>query len=74
MQQTIIENCQKFSPKELEILRLISEGHSSFEIGKKLFLSVDTIKSYRKKLMIKFQARNVAGMIRRAIEQRILVF
>ncbi len=74
MQQTSTENRPQFSPKELEILRLISEGYSSLEIGKKLFLSVDTIKSYRKKLMIKFQARNVAGMIRRAIEQKIILF
>lgn len=41
------------SERELEVLKLIVEGHSNPEIGEKLFLSTNTVKTYVKGIMNK---------------------
>ncbi len=42
------------------------------EIAHDLFLSLETIRSHRKNIMVKLNAINTAGMIRKAYEQGIL--
>ena len=54
--------------REEQILHLISQGYSSKEIADLLYLSFETIKTYRYRLTNKFEARNVAHMIRIAAE------
>ena len=44
---------ESFSPRELEVLRLISNGLSNREIAQKLFLSIETIKWYNKQVYTK---------------------
>ena len=56
------------SPREMEILYLISIGFTTGEIASKLFVSVETIRTHRKHLLEKFNARNMAGLVRRAFE------
>lgn len=51
------------SPREKEILVLISLELTTNEIARKLFLSHETIKSHRRNLFLKFGAKNVAGLI-----------
>ncbi|MFV0390864.1 MAG: response regulator [Paludibacteraceae bacterium] len=58
--------------RESEILRLIIDGHTNAEIADKLFLSVETVNSYRKNLLIKLNARNTAVMVRMAIEEKLV--
>ncbi|MBE7380586.1 MAG: response regulator transcription factor [Leptolyngbya sp. SIO1E4] len=41
------------SERELEVLKLIVEGYSNPEIGEKLFLSINTVKTYVKGIMNK---------------------
>ncbi len=48
----------KFSPREEEILALISEGFSNQEISRRLYLSLDTIKWYNRHLFQKLGAKN----------------
>src|SRR3972149_5979436 len=48
----------KFSPREEEILALISEGFSNQEISQRLNLSLDTIKWHNRHLFQKFGAKN----------------
>jgi DNA-binding CsgD family transcriptional regulator len=52
--------------RETEILRLIGEGRTSAQIAAALSLSAETIKWYRKKLLVKFDAENTAVLIRKA--------
>lgn len=54
--------------RELEILNLLSCGHSTPEIANQLFLSTETVKSHRRNLIIKLDAKNVANLIRIAFE------
>lgn len=62
----------RLTSRELEVLTLLSEEHSTKEIALKLNLSNSTIESHRRNLLIKMQVRNVAGLIRRAFELGIL--
>ncbi|MBT8231628.1 MAG: helix-turn-helix transcriptional regulator [Saprospiraceae bacterium] len=60
------------SERELEVLFLIAYEHSNKDISKKLYISVNTVDTYRRKLFIKLGASNAPGLIRRAFEQGIL--
>lgn len=60
------------STRENEILILIIEEYTTQEIAARLHLSIDTIKTYRKNLLYKLKARNVAGLVRRALEWEIV--
>jgi len=54
--------------REAEILRLIAAGLTTKEIAAKLFISVPTVETHRGNLMAKTGARNVAGLVRFAID------
>jgi|GEM_PF-1070981 len=58
--------------REREMLRLISDGLTNSEIADKLFLSPETIKGYRKNLLLKLGAKNTALLVKMAIEQRLI--
>lgn len=58
--------------RELEVLNLIAHGATTEEIGEKLFISVNTVESFRKNLMIKLEARNMAHLVTIAIQQRLI--
>jgi DNA-binding CsgD family transcriptional regulator len=62
---------ESLSPREVEILRLISLEYTTPEIANKLYVSVETIRTHRKHLLEKFKARNMAGLVRRAYEYGI---
>lgn len=62
----------KLTPREDEVLSLIAKEHTTNEIAKKLFVSVKTIESHRKRLIEKLQARNTAGLMRRAMEKGLI--
>lgn len=57
------------TPREVEVLKAIARGLSSCEIANELFLTENTIESYRKNLMVKLEARNVADLIVKGIEK-----
>lgn len=54
--------------REIEILKLITEGFSNKEIGDKLFISHRTVDSHRTNIMKKIGVNNIAGLIRFAIK------
>jgi len=58
--------------REIEILELISNGQSTRDIALRLFLSSETIKTHRKNIMLKLDAKNVANLIRKAFEKNII--
>ncbi|MCB0686124.1 MAG: helix-turn-helix transcriptional regulator [Saprospiraceae bacterium] len=65
-------NKPALSEREAQIIKLIAWEYTSEEIGKKLFLSTETIRTYRKNLFCKLDVTNVAGLVRRAFECEIL--
>ncbi len=57
-------NTPVLTRREKEVLELISEGLTNQEIAEKLFISISTVDTHRKNLLAKFDARNVAAMVR----------
>lgn len=62
----------KLTPRETEVLQLVADEFTNQEIAEKLFVSSTTVISHRKRLLQKFNARNTAGLIKRAMEQNFL--
>jgi len=62
----------KLSSRELEVLELISFGNSSRDIAQELYLSTETIRTYRKKIISKMNARNAADLIRLAFQHELI--
>ncbi len=62
----------RISPREREILELLAKGYTTNQVGECLQLSPETVKWYRKKLLAKFDAANVAELISTAKEQGLV--
>lgn len=59
----------RLTPRELEVLRLVTDGHASVEISRMLGLSVATVRSYRKSIMKKLGVNHVAALIQIAVRE-----
>ena len=62
----------ELSDREKEILDLLSKGYTTPQIAECLSLSPETIKWYRKKLLVKFDVANVAELVLKARDAGIL--
>jgi len=58
--------------REKEVLELIAEGLTNNEVAQKLFISVATVDTHRKNLLAKFEAKNIASLIKAAMTMGIL--
>jgi DNA-binding NarL/FixJ family response regulator len=54
---------QEPTSREIEVLQLISDGLVNREIGNRLFLSEETVKSHVRHLLAKLQARSRAHAV-----------
>jgi len=57
------------SKKEKDILELLSDGFTTAEISEKLVASQHTIETYRRNLLLKFDARNVSELIKISMKE-----
>jgi DNA-binding NarL/FixJ family response regulator len=58
----------RLTPREREILKLIARGMTTKEIAAQLFISIPTVETHRANLMTKTGGRNVASLVRFAID------
>ena len=58
---------ESLSPRELQVMRLVAEGHTSKEIAALLHLGLQTVRSYRKTLMRKLGVTNAASLTQLAV-------
>lgn len=56
----------KPSPREKEIINLLSQGYTSSQISEKLYLSKNTVDTIRKNILLKSGALNVSHLMRMA--------
>ena len=61
-----------YSPREREILQYIADGYTTKEIADKIFRDDETIKTYRKNLLVKMNAKNAFEMVKKACEQNLV--
>ena len=58
--------------REKEVLELIAEGMTNNEVAQKLFISPSTVDTHRKNLLVKFDAKNTASLIRLAAQHQLI--
>ena len=61
-----------FTAREFEIINLLAEGNSAKEIASELFVSVDTIKTHRKNILRKTEARNTTELVVRCLRNGLI--
>lgn len=60
------------TPREREILQLVAEGLKSDQIASRLFISVKTVSTHRRKIMKKLNLNSIAGLTRYAISEGLV--
>lgn len=53
--------------RELEVLRAVAAGDSTLQIATKLNISENTVETFRKRLILKFNAKNAIDMVMKAV-------
>lgn len=66
------DDITKFTPREMQLLRLIAAGFTNDQIAEKLYLSVNTIKTSRRELILKSDAESSIEMIMDALRQGLI--
>jgi DNA-binding NarL/FixJ family response regulator len=57
----------RLTPRQREVLQLITEGHTTREIARILDISVKTVETHRTQLMERLDIHDIAGLVRYAI-------
>jgi DNA-binding NarL/FixJ family response regulator len=55
------------SPRQIEVLRLVTQGHTTRDIARHLGISVKTVETHRAELMRRLGIHEVAGLVRYAV-------
>lgn len=66
-QQSVSKNRFTLTKREEDVLRLIIDEKTTKEIAEELFISEKTVENHRANLMLKLEAKNMAGLVKRAI-------
>jgi len=62
----------RLSAREREVLQLLAEGRTGAEIAQRLSLSQKTVETYRARLVEKLGIRDLAGLVRFAIQRGLV--
>lgn len=65
-------NSEGLTPREMEIMKLLASGKTSNAISKQLFISRRTVDKHRENIMRKLNIRDVAGLTRYAISNKLI--
>lgn len=65
-------NIPVITRREKEVLELIAEGLTNGEIAEKLFISNTTVDTHRKNLLVKFQTKNTASLVKTAMQLHLI--
>lgn len=66
------EEIIEFSKREIDIIRLLSNGLNNNEIAEKLFISPLTVKKHRKNILGKSDSKNTVELIKNSILQGLI--
>ena len=65
---------ERLSCRERQVLPLVADGYTSIEIGRRLSISPKSVETYRARMMVKLRIRDLAGLIKFAIQQGVISF
>jgi DNA-binding NarL/FixJ family response regulator len=60
-----------FTAREIEIIKLAAQEHSSSEIAEKIFINVRTVETHRKRIMEKTSSKNFLGVVLFALRTKL---
>jgi DNA-binding NarL/FixJ family response regulator len=60
---------QRLTTRELQVVQLIAEGNTTKEIAARLTVSVKTIETHRKQIMMKLGIHSIAGLTKFCIRE-----
>ena len=64
----IVTTNTKLSERELEVLQMIVDEKTNKEIAATLFVADKTIENHRANIMLKMDVKNVAGLVKKALQ------
>ena len=70
---TIAQELQRLTPREMEVLKLVAEGHTNQEIADLLVLSIKTVQAHRANVMEKLELHDITQLVRFAIRHRLIL-
>jgi DNA-binding NarL/FixJ family response regulator len=62
----------ELTQREREVLRLLADGHTNEEVGKKLFIAPDTVRTHVRKAMRKLEANTRTQAVAEALRQSLI--
>lgn len=62
----------ELTPREIQVLELVAEGHSTKQVADKLGIGTRTVESHRVNMLKKMKVSNTAELVKKAIEMKIL--
>ena len=62
----------KYTKREIDILKLLSDGKTNAEIAEKLFISPLTVKKHRNNILKKTDCKNTSQLIKQSILQGLI--
>src|SRR5205085_8672529 len=68
----IAQELRVLTPREVEILTLVAEGHTNQEIADKLMLSIKTVQAHRANVMEKLGLSDITHLVRFAVRHGLI--
>ncbi len=69
---SLAQELRNLTPREIEVLKLVAEGHTSQEIADQLVLSIKTVQAHRANIMEKLGLRDITQLVRFAIRYGLI--
>jgi DNA-binding NarL/FixJ family response regulator len=66
------QELRSLTPREIEILKLVAEGHTNQEIADQLVLSIKTVQAHRANVMEKLGLHDITQLVRFAIQHKLI--
>src|SRR5947209_2196924 len=68
----LAQDLQILTPREMEVLRLVAEGHTNQEIADHLVLSIKTVQAHRANVMEKLGLHDITHLVRFALRHGLI--
>jgi DNA-binding NarL/FixJ family response regulator len=71
-EQVLAQELEVLTPREMEVLKLVAEGHTNQEIADLLVLSIKTVQAHRANVMEKLGLHDITHLVRFAIHHGLI--